>query len=446
MLDPDLSQELLRRRNAVLNELGDGALVLFSAPVARRNNDVEHPYRQHSDFYYLTGFEEPDAALVLRKQSPSLVMFVRERNPEREQWEGRRAGIEGAVADYGAAEAHPMTEFDSRLADLLEGVPVVAYLLGEEDIWDKAVFGAINTLKSRRRKRVESPHTIVDAAPLLHGLRRKKSAFEVVLLEQVAELSARAHCRAMRVCQAEMYEYQLQAELESVFRHGGAPRVAYESIVGSGENATILHYRENNRRMRADELVLIDAGAELGYMAADITRTFPVGGKFSPQQRELYDLVLAAHAAAVEQARPGRTLDDVHQAAHDVLKQGLIELGWIDAAADAALQDTQLRRYFMHRTSHYLGMDVHDVGPYHVAGALLPLEPGVVITVEPGLYVSSGDEAAPEEYWNIGIRIEDDVLVEESGPRLLTGGVPRLPDEIEALCGTLAGDVSQRLS
>jgi Xaa-Pro aminopeptidase len=242
----------------------------------------------------------------------------------------------------------------------------------------------------------------------------------------------------MEVCSPGMREYELQAELEAIFRRGGSERVAYESIVGSGENATILHYRENRRQMESGDLVLIDAGAELGLMAADITRTFPVSGRFSEPQRKLYDLVLAAHSAALAEVRPKKTLEEVHGAAFDVIAKGLCELGWIDADLPQEERDRAVRRYFMHRTSHYLGMDVHDVGPYQKGGESLPLEPGVVITVEPGLYVSPGDERAPEAFWSIGIRIEDDVLVEGDGSRILTDAVPRTVPEIEALCHTEA--------
>ncbi len=432
MLDEDLREDLKKRRDAVLAELADDALVLFSAPVHLRNGDVEHPYRQHSDFLYLTGFDEPEAALVLRRREPSYVLFVRPRNPDREQWEGRRAGTLGAVEIFNADEAFPISDFADKIADLLEDVPRVHYHFGVETEWDRLIFSAVSAVKRRRRKRVEAPTALVDAGKLLHEKRRIKTDYEVRCLRAVSEVTARAHRRAMSRCRSGMAEYELQAELEHEFRRAGARREAYEPIVGSGENATILHYRDNNRAMKDGDLVLIDAGTEIAYQSADITRTFPVSGTFTPAQRKLYEVVLRAQAAAFELCVPGKTLGDVHQAARSVIQRQLAELKLI--GGDEEELDKGTSRFFMHKTSHYLGMDVHDVGPYYQKGELVPLEPGVVITVEPGVYVQQDDDSVPEEYRGIGIRIEDDVLITGGAPEVLTNSGPREVEEVEALC------------
>lgn len=432
MPTPNLIEELRARRHVVQGRLAGGALVLFSASVSRRNSDVQHPYRQHSDFFYLSGFEEPEAALVLRAEPPHFTLFVRERNAEREQWDGRRAGLDGAREIWGADQAFSIQELEAKLPELLRGVESVHYLMGEQPEWDQSVLGAINAQKRRRKDRVDAPGCLLDAANLIHELRRIKRPFEQDVLRRACELTARAHVRAMRACRPGMFEYELQAELEHEFRRGGARREAYEPIVGSGDNATILHYRENERQMLAGDLVLIDAGTELEYQAADITRTFPVSGRFSEPQRELYQIVLDAQTAALAQCRVGKTLDDVHQAAFGVITDGLIRLGLVSAAEEDIKK--AVSRYFMHKTSHYLGMDVHDVGLYHREGELLPLAPGVVITVEPGVYVQASDESAPERYRGIGIRVEDDVLITAAGPEVLTSSAPREPGEIEELC------------
>jgi len=440
VISAEFRAELERRRERVLSGLGQDALVLFSAPVQVRNNDVEQPYRQHSDFFYLTGFPEPEAALVLRREAPGYVLFVRPRDPERETWDGRRAGVEGAMAEFGAATAYPIGELEARLPDLLAGAERVHYPLGEHRPWDEQLLSTLGALRRRRRTRIAPPSSLVDSGVLLHELRLIKSEFELAAMRRASQLAAAGHRRAMQACRPGMTEYQLAAELEFVFRKGGSGRNAYESIVGGGDNATILHYRENESELRASDVVLIDAGAELGHYASDITRTFPVDGTFRPAARRLYQLVLDAQKAALSECRVGKTLDDVHEAARATLQKGLVALG-LASGTDEEQRKRTLELY-MHRTSHYLGMDVHDVGRYAEGGALVPLRAGMVITVEPGLYIPLADTKAPEEYRGIGIRIEDDVVICAGAPEILTSDVPREVEEIEALCqgGRLAAE------
>ena len=436
-MDPEFSLELERRRTQVQKSLGQGVLVLFSAPVHLRNGDVEHSYRQDSDFFYLTGVTEPESALLL-SEATGLVLFVRERNREKETWEGRRMGVEGAVQSYGAKSAHPINELASRLADYFEDQSSLHYLVGQERSWDHLMLDAINAVRGRRRKRVRTPHQIVDARVILHEMRRIKSSFESAQMFEVARLSADAHVKAMQACRPGMMEWELQNVVETEFRRQGAEGLAYESIVGSGENATILHYRENNRRMIDGDLVLIDAGAEKSCFAADITRTFPVNGVFSQIQARLYQAVLDAQTAAINQTVTGATIDQVHEAAWAVLRDALRkeELVTDEDWADEEKVKKRVNRFYMHRTSHYLGMDVHDVGPYYDGKTPRALSPGVMITVEPGLYFAPDDETVPEAYRGIGIRIEDDVLVTENGPRVLTDGVPKSIEGIEAMCNS----------
>lgn len=424
--------ELEARRQSLRARLGDDeVLVLFSAPEHLRNGDVSHPYRQDSDFFYVTGFEEPEAVCVLRRREPGYVLFVRPRDPEKEIWDGRRAGEAGAVERFGAQAAHPIGKLREVLPDYLEDMKRVHFFFGREAAWDRTIFDAIKAVAARRRKKVTPPSELVNAAELLHKARRIKSPFELARMQRAADVTVAAHRRALTACRPGLSEHELAAELEHEFRRGGAKREAYESIVASGDNATILHYRENDRQMQDGELVLIDAGTEIDYYAADLTATFPVGTSFSPAQRHLYQLVLDAHRAALAVCRSGSTLETVHQAAFAVIRDGLATLGWIAGSGDAL--DQAAARYFMHRTSHYLGMDVHDVGPYHAAGAALPLEPGVVITVEPGVYVAQNDETVPPEFRGIGIRIEDDVVITHGEPLVLTRALPREVSEIEAL-------------
>jgi len=443
-MDGTFEEELKARRARIVKALGEAkadgkkadALLLFSSPVHLRNGDVEHSYRQHSDFYYLTGFDEPECAMLLSADAPGFVLFVRAKDREKETWEGRRAGLEGARADYGADEAHSIQHLEEKLADYLEDRRRLHYLIGEEEVWDRQVVKTLAKVRSRRRKRVAPPRELVDARELVHEARVFKSEWEQERMRSVARTSAEAHLRAMKECHPGMREWELQDVVENEFRRQGSRRVAYDSIVGSGVNATILHYRENASVMKDGELVLIDAGAEKDYLSADITRTFPVGGKFSEVQARLYQLVLDAQEAAIAMTVPGKSMDDVHQAASDVIEAGLEKEGLMEGISptDRAARKKRVSSFFMHKTSHYLGMDVHDVGTYFLEGGVRPLAAGMVITVEPGLYFSPDDESVPEAFRGIGIRIEDDVIVTKGAPEVMTGDVPKTVEEIERAC------------
>lgn len=423
------------RRDRVLAAIGDGLLLVPSQPVAIRNNDVEHPYRQHSDLWYLTGFDEPESALVLSTSGEQrFTLFVRERDPEREVWDGARAGIEGARAEYGAEQAHPIDKLDETLPKLFENVGRLYYRLGLDRSFDDRVLRAVGEVRRRSRRGQRYPTEIVDPATVLHELRLLKDADEVELMRRAAQITCEAHALAMRACQPGLFEYEVEAVLAAHFLKNGSHRSAYSSIVGSGPNATVLHYHENNRQMRDGDLLLIDAGCEFSYYASDVTRTFPVNGRFSDAQRAVYEVVLAAQIAAIRATKTDATIDGIHQVALAELVKGLIALGILQGTPEEVMEKESFKPYYMHRTSHFLGMDVHDVGAYFVDGKPRPLAPGMVITVEPGLYINA-EADVPKEYRGIGVRIEDDVLVTDSGHEVLTGAAPKTITEIEAACG-----------
>ncbi|MEM9188635.1 MAG: Xaa-Pro aminopeptidase [Myxococcota bacterium] len=423
-----------KRREKFLEQIGAGVAVFPSAPVAIRNNDVEHEYRQDSDLFYLTGFDEPESVLVLtnaHKEHRS-VLFVRKRDPNREVWDGPRAGVEGALADFGVDAAYPIHELAEKLPDYLSDVHRLHYRLGVNRGFDDQLLRAIDAVRRKARTGVRPPGEIVDPGLVLHEMRLRKETGELDAMRRAAAITGEAHQRAMEVARPGVFEYQVEAEILHSFRANGAERPAYGSIVGSGRNATVLHYRKNDRQLEDGDLLLIDAGCEYGYYAADVTRTFPVNGAFSDPQRELYDLVLASQKAAVSAVKPGATLDDVHQVAVRVLTEGMIQLGLIEGPFEKAIEEELYKPYYMHRTSHWLGMDVHDVGPYFVDGNARPLEEGFVLTVEPGIYVSETAEVDPR-YQGIGIRIEDDVLVTGDGNENLTAHIPKEPGQVEEL-------------
>ena len=415
--------------------MGDGVLVVFAAPHLYRNNDVEHEWRQDSDFHYLSGFDEPESVLVLRGGTePRFVLFVRPRDPERETWDGARAGVEGAVADFGAEAAYPIGELAERLPELLGNVDSVHFALGRVRAHDDIVLRALDGVRRLARRGVGCPRAVVDSRVALHEERLIKAPDEIQSMERAVAITAAGHTAAMARTRPGMFEYEAEAVLRSTFREQGSERHAYPPIVGSGPNATVLHYRSNNRRMREGDLLLIDAGCEFDYYASDVTRTFPVSGKFTPPQRRIYELVLTAELEAIAAVRPGVTLDDVHAVAARVLAAGLIELGFIEGPLDAALEAERHKAWFMHRTSHWLGMDVHDVGAYYTDRKPRPLAPGMVLTVEPGLYFTERDERIPEEYRGIGVRIEDDVLVTDAGSRVLSEAIPKTVLAVEQAC------------
>ncbi|MEY4581125.1 MAG: hypothetical protein RL701_5828 [Pseudomonadota bacterium] len=430
--------EFAERRERFRQHMGTGQRVaLFAAtPVAIRNNDVEHDYRQDSDLFYLTGLDEPDSVLLLTTAHPEQrsVLFVRPRDPSRETWDGPRTGVDGAVAQFGADAAFPIDELATRLPDYLQDVDQLHYRLGRDRHFDERVLTAIDAVRARARLGVTPPRAIVDPGPIVHEMRLRKSAAEVDTMLRAAQITTEAHAQAMRIARPGRYEYEVEAELMRVFRAQGAERPAYGSIVGSGPNATILHHRRNNRLMEDGDLLLIDAGAEFDYYACDVTRTFPVNGRFTPSQRAIYDIVLAAQLAAIAAVRPGVTLPDVHQRALEVLVDGLVTLGLIAGPVSDAIEQERYKPYYMHRTSHWLGMDVHDVGDYFVDKRPRVLEPGFVLTIEPGLYVAHGSPCDPT-WHGIGVRIEDDVLVTHDGPHVLTAAIPKRAEDLEQLLG-----------
>ena len=429
--------EFASRRAALLEAMGDGVALFPAAPAAVRNHDVEHPYRQDSNLYYLTGFDEPETVLVLTNQHDEhrCVMFVRPRVREREIWDGPRAGVEGAVERFGADVAFPISELPKRLPDYLGNVDQLLYRVGENQGADERVFACLNLLRRGGRRGVSAPESIVDPSRYVHEMRLRKSVAELETMRTAAAITRDAHLAAMRLAAAGTHEYELDAELLRVFRSQGSERPAYESIVGSGPNATILHYRAGARVMGDGELVLIDAGCEYDYYASDVTRTFPVSGRFSDEQRALYSIVLQAQEEAVRAVRPGATLESIHQGAVRRITEGLIDVGMLGGEVDALIEEKKYEAFYMHRTSHWLGMDVHDVGRYYIDGEHRSLEPGFVLTVEPGIYVAPDADGVDERWRGIGIRIEDDVAVTETGREVLTAAIPKGIEELEAACG-----------
>ncbi len=437
-VDPELAGLFAEHRRRALEAMDpDGVMLLFGARHRLRNADAEYPYRQHSDVFYLSGWRDPDVVLVLRPgaEAPA-VMFVQPRDPEREVWTGWRPGPEGAVQSFGADEAHPISELDERLPGLLTGRRVLYYEALIDAERDAQVRGAL--ARARRPARAGHrplPRSIVHPGEVLHELRLHKSEAELALLRRAAAITAEAHLAAMAMTRPGVREYELEAEINYTFRRLGGEGPGYGSIVGGGHNACVLHYVANRDILVDGDLVLVDAGCEYALYTADVTRTWPVSGRFSPAQRALYELVLAAQRAAIDAARPGSPFEGVHRAAVAVLAEGLIRLGLLEGSPEQVIEEETYRRYYMHNTSHWLGLDVHDVGDYSRDGASRILEPGMVLTVEPGLYIDPEDEQAPEIYRGIGIRIEDDVLVTAGDPEVLTAAIPSAVADVEAAVG-----------
>jgi len=431
-------KDFARRRRTIMEEMGEGGIaILPAAPIRMRNRDVEHPYRQDSDFFYVTGFDEPEAVAVLvpgRKRG-EFILFCRERDPEMELWNGVRSGLEGACADYGADDAFPIGDVDDILPGLLENQSRVYYAMGYYTDFDQRMIGWVNRVRTRSKVGVSSPAEFVAMDNVLHEMRLVKSKGEVRAMTRAMAISSDAHVRAMSVCRPGMTEYQIDAELTYAFLRAGSRRAAYPSIVAGGANACVLHYIDNRDTLRDGDLLLIDAGAEYDYYAADITRTFPVNGRFSKAQRALYEVVLEAQLAAIEQIRPGNHWNEPHEAAVEVLAEGLVALGLIKGRAATVIKKRRYRKFYVHRTGHWLGMDVHDVGDYKIGGEWRVFEPGMVMTVEPGLYVAAGDKQVARKWSNIGIRIEDDVLVTRDGHKVLTAAAPKSVEDIEAIVG-----------
>jgi len=428
--------EYARRRQALLAQLQPNSIVLLqAAPVCTRNRDVDYLYRQDSDFQYLSGFAEPQAliALIPGREQGEYVLLCRARNPEREQWEGRRAGQDGAISQYGADQAFAIEALDEILPGLLDGCERVYYAMGVQPEFDRQLQQWLNSLRAKARQGAAVPSTLIDLGPLLHDLRLHKSAAEVAVMREAAQISCRGHVRAMQASRAGLYEYHLEAELDYEFRKGGAKMPAYTSIVAGGQNACILHYGENDAPLLDGDLVLIDAGCEIDCYASDITRTFPVNGTFSVEQKAIYQLVLAAQEAAFQQIAPGKHWNQAHEATVQVITAGLVELGLLDGSVDELIAREAYKPFYMHRAGHWLGMDVHDVGDYKRAGQWRLLEIGMALTVEPGIYIGSDDQSVAPQWRGIGVRIEDDVVVTADGCEILTSAAPKAVAEIEAL-------------
>ena len=429
-------KECQARRKRLMDMIGsDSIAIIPTASVYIRNRDVEFPFRPDSDFFYLTGYPEPEAVAVLipDRADGEYIIFCRDKDIEMETWHGRRAGLEGALNIFGADDAFPIEDMDDILPGLIEGHERVFYNMGHDQNFDNRVLGWVNQIRGKSRTGVVAPDEFISLNHFLHDMRLYKSRHEIKLMKKAAKISAAAHKRVISYCKPGMHEYQLEAELVHEFMLNGSRAAAYPSIVGSGENGCILHYTENKDEVADGDLLLIDAGAEYQGYASDITRTFPANGKFSKAQRKAYDLVLKAQLAAIEQVKPGNHWNDPHDAAVRVLTEGMVELGILKGDVDELIDDHVYTKYYMHRTGHWIGMDVHDVGDYKVDNEWRMLEPGMVLTIEPGLYMPAESKGLPKKWWNIGIRIEDDVLVTKDGYEVLSKDAPKTADEIEAL-------------
>ena len=433
--------EFSRRRRQLMRMMGKGGVaILPSAQPRMRNRDVQYPYRQDSDFYYLTGFSEPEAVAVLvpGRAGGEFLLFCRDRNPLRETWDGTRAGPANAVSQFGADEALSIGKIDDILPKIIAGSERVYYTMGAHPEFDQRLTGWLSALGAHGSMAVtHAPDQFIAVDHFLHDLRLYKSREELVAMRRAGRIAVQAHRRAMSICKPGMYEYQIEAEyLHEFHSHGGRP--SYLPIVGSGPNSCILHYHANNRKLEDGDLLLVDAGCEYDYYASDVTRTWPVNGRFTTEQRAIYQVVLDAHAAAIAEVRPGNPWDQPHEAAVRVVTQGLKQLGLLEGSLAELLRTRAYQRFFMHRTGHWLGMDVHDVGDYRIVEEWRVLEPGMTLTVEPGIYIPAGSRGIAKQWWNIGVRIEDDVLVTKDGCEVMTRDLPVDPDAIEALIGAAA--------
>ncbi|MDX2093395.1 MAG: aminopeptidase P N-terminal domain-containing protein [Kofleriaceae bacterium] len=425
------------RREAYMQAIGPNAVAIVrSLPERLRNGDAFHPFRQHSDVVYLTGFVEPDTTLILRPgaETERVVMFVRPRDPEMEVWDGRRAGLEGAKERFGADAAYTSAELPNKLWELIANTDELHYSLGLDEAMDHLVGAALVRLRKWEKKGKWPPRAVVDPRHALHELRLHKRAEELSALRTACKITSDAHVAAMRTGRPGVYEHELEAIINYTFRRAGGAGPGYTTIVGSGDNATILHYIENNRRIADGDLVLVDAGCEYQHYTSDITRTWPANGRFSAPQRAVYETVLATQKAAIELARPGRTIGEIHDFCVKSLTIGMVELGLLSGSADDRIADQSYKRFYMHGTSHWLGLDVHDVGAYTQGGKPRPLAAGMVITVEPGLYIAHDARDVPDELRGIGVRIEDDVAITDNGHDVLTAACPKEVADVEAAC------------
>ncbi len=421
------------RRSRLINQMQRGIAVIPTAPEVLRNGDAHYAYRYDSHFHYLTGFDEPEAVLILLAgATPQSILFCREKDVEREIWDGFRHGPDGAKEYFGFDAAFPIAQLDDKLTELMGNQPALFHPLGKQAVWDDRILALRARVQAQVRSGITAPNEIHDVRTLLDEMRLIKDNDELATLRRAAAISAAAHIRAMRATRPGKMEYEIEAELLHEFRNSGAQAPAYTAIVAGGANACVLHYINNNAQLHDGDLLLIDAACELDGYATDITRTFPINRKFSAAQKDVYEMVLAAQAAAIAAARPGAHWNEPHDTALRVLAQGLIDLKLCSGSVDAVLESESYKRFYMHRTGHWLGMDVHDVGNYKLEGNWRPLQPGMVLTVEPGCYIRPADDV-PQAFWNIGIRIEDDVAITLQGCEVLTGAAPKTVAAIEEL-------------
>lgn len=428
-------EQFLKRRKRLASMMGRGVAVIPTAPERLRNRDAHYPYRFDSYFYYLTGFKEPEAVLVIvaeQSESARYFLFCRMKDPEREIWDGFRFGPDRAREEFGFDEAYPISEIDQKLPELLANQTTVYSAFGNDAAWDQRIAGWLNRVRAQNRNGVAVPGEIHDYRTLLDEMRLIKDDSELQIMRRAADISTQAHRKAMQATRPGRYEYEIEAELLHTFNRFGARSPAYTSIVAGGANACILHYIDNCAQLKQGDLLLIDAGCELEGYASDITRTFPINGRFTPVQKDIYQLVLSAQMAAIDQVRPGNTWNDPHQAALRVLAQGFIDFGLCQGSVEGVLESEDYKRFYMHRTGHWLGMDVHDVGEYKQQGEWRILQPGMTLTVEPGCYIRPA-ENVPQHFWDIGVRIEDDALITADGNELLTAAAPKTVTEIEEL-------------
>ncbi|HXG66685.1 MAG TPA: aminopeptidase P N-terminal domain-containing protein [Blastocatellia bacterium] len=432
-MDGEARERFKRRREELMQRIGGGAALFPSAPTALRNADVDHEYRQNSDLYYLTGFEEPNSVAVLVPDHPEhkFVLFVQPKDPEREVWTGRRVGAEGAVSIYGADAAHTIDKLGEELPKLIGKADSIYYRFGSDPTFDERLIGWMRQFQRQRQRNGVGPRAIIDPAEILHEMRLIKSGEDLQLLRRAVDITCEGHLEAMRAIRPGAYEYEIEAILRYVFRRHGSPRPGYQPIVASGANATTLHYTTNNRRIEDGDLVLIDAGTEFGYYTGDVTRTTPANGRFTREQATIYQIVLDAQTDAINAIKPGATFNEPHDRAVRVLTEGLVRLGLLEGDVEAIIKEEKHKKFYMHSTSHWLGMDVHDAGPYKVADEWRKLEPGMVMTVEPGIYIAEDAEGVDPRYRGIGIRIEDDVLVTAEGYEVLSASVPKGIEEVE---------------
>ncbi len=429
-------QEYAQRRNALIDKIGKNAIaILPAAPEYFRNGDNHYKFRQNSDFYYLTGFSEPEAVAIFipGHENGEYLLFNRPRDAFSEIWYGRRAGQQGAVKNYGANHAYQISEFFEKIPELLLNRDTLYLAIGRNPEFDEQILNAINTLRTKVRSGVGAPINIINCEIILHEMRLKKSAAEIETMRKAAQISVAAHIRAMQICKPGMYEYQLEAEMLHEFFKQGCRSVAYDPIIGGGENTCILHYHENNTELKNGDLVLIDAGGEYQNYSSDITRTFPVNGKFSTEQKAIYEIVLSAQLAGIKQVHPGNPWPKIQQTMIQIITEGLVKLGILKGSVNDLIESKTYQTFYMHNSGHWLGLDTHDVGAYQINGKWRELAPGMVLTVEPGIYIAANTPNVDPRWWNVGVRIEDDVLVTKDGNDVLSAGLPKEIAEIESL-------------